>query len=61
MPETWTKQRHDGIMLMVALVLVLVGAVYIWHEDHECSGELAGQPYYDHSREEWRPHHPNCG
>lgn len=53
MPETWVGRRYDGVVLLVALVLVLVGAGYVYHEDNKCSSELAGQPHYDRDSKEW--------
>ena len=59
MPETLTTRKHDGVLLLLALALVLMGAVYIYHEDNGCSSELAGQEHYDRDSGEWRPF-PEC-
>jgi hypothetical protein len=59
-PETWTSKRHDGTVLVVALVLLLMGAAYIWHEDNGCNSEIAGNSYFDRNDKEWRKR-PSCG
>jgi hypothetical protein len=47
-------------VLVIALVLLLMGAAYIWHEDNGCNSEIAGNPYYDRNDKEWRKR-PSCG